>query len=181
MTLFPWQPKVIHKPWKESYDRYSVQIFNYLLRLIHEVSIAEELLQEVFLAVWEGAAKFKRRSSVKTWIFRIAHNKAVSWLRRHKSKRDPIPVEENILDGLSKDHSSPEDDFFSKWRSEQVIAALDYLSETHRAVIELAYVHDFKYAEIADVMNCPSGTVKSRMSYALKHLKWILIEMEFKM
>lgn len=80
--------------------------------LIHEVSIAEEILQEVFLAVWDGATKSRSKSSVKTWIFRIAHNKAVSWLRRHKFIRDPIPVEESIIDRLSNDHSTPEDDFF---------------------------------------------------------------------
>jgi len=163
---------------EEIYIQYNTHIFNYLVRLIHEVSIAEEILQEVFLAVWNGAAKFRGGSSVKTWIFRIAHNQAVSWVRQYKSKGEHLLVEEKMLEGLTIDHSTPEDDFFSQWRSGQIITALDHLSENHRAVIELAYVHDFTYMEIADVLNCPTGTVKSRMSYALKQLRNSLVRLD---
>ncbi len=68
---------------EQLYGRYSGQVYNYLWRLVHEQSVAEELLQESFLAIWKGAGRFRSQASVKTWIFRIAHNQAVSWLRKH--------------------------------------------------------------------------------------------------
>jgi RNA polymerase sigma-70 factor (ECF subfamily) len=60
------------------------------------------------------------------------------------------------------------------WRADQVWLALEKLSPAHRAVVELTYVHGFAYAEIAEILTCPVGTVKSRMSYALRHLYGLL-------
>jgi len=157
------------------YDRYSTPLYNYLVRLIHETAVAEELTQEVYLAVWQGAGRFQGRSTVKTWLFRIAHHQAVSWLRRHGEGREPLPVEFEALEDLPGLAPDPEAQFLSGWQADQIVAALDGLSETHRAVVELAFVHDFSHAEIAEIMDCPAGTVKSRMSYALRHLEGILM------
>lgn len=152
----------------ELFQRYHVDIYNYLLRLIHDRSVAEDLLQEVFVAVWRGAARFRGRSSVKNWVFRIAHNQAVTWLRRLSR----LPQESELEDlGGEFDVESLS---LRRWRAEQVHEALDELTPSHRAVIELAFVHGLSYAEIAEVVGCPLGTVKSRMSYALRHLDGLL-------
>ncbi len=152
----------------ELFQRYNVDIYNYLLRLIHDRSVAEDLLQEVFVAVWRGAARFRGRSSVKNWVFRIAHNQAVTWLRRLSR----LPQESELEDlGGEFDVESLS---LRRWRAEQVHEALDELTPSHRAVIELAFVHGLSYAEIAEVVGCPLGTVKSRMSYALRHLDGLL-------
>ena len=152
------------------YRRYHVPLYNYLLRLIHRGTVAEELLQDTFLAVWEGAAGFRGQAKVKTWLFRIAHHRAVSWLRR---KREAF-----THDGELPDHPVPpqtEAQAMTSWRVEQLRAALDKLTPEHRAVLELAFFHEMSYAEIAEVLGCPLGTVKSRMSYARRiltgHLK----------
>jgi RNA polymerase sigma-70 factor (ECF subfamily) len=159
------------------YDRYSTSIFNYLLRLTHEQGAAEELLQDVFLAVWQGAKRFRGDSSVKTWMFRIAHHRAVSWLRKNRGNRQPINFETEIPDSFAGGEVSPEMFSFQSWQVDQIIQALDQLTETHRAVIELTYIHEFSQKEIAQIMRCPTGTVKSRMSYALRHLNRILRQM----
>ena len=159
------------------YDRYSSPVFNYLLRLIHEQSAAEELLQDVFFAAWQGARRFRGDSSVKTWIFRIAHHRAVSWLRKNPRNRQPLNLETELPESLRADEASPEIHSFQNWRTDQIIQALDQLSEVHRAVIELTFIHDFSQKEIAQIMRCPAGTVKSRMSYALQHLNGILRQM----
>jgi RNA polymerase sigma-70 factor (ECF subfamily) len=112
---------------------------------------------------------------VKTWIFRIAHNQAVSWIRKNKKEDDLILDDDEILGFISAGQENPEELFFSNWRADQIISALDHLSDTHRTVIELAFVNDLSYAEIAEIMACPIGTVKSRMNYALRHLKGILL------
>src|SRR5512136_2636089 len=66
----------------ELYDLYAPSVYNYLLRLVNESTVAEEILQEVFLAMWQGAHRFREEAKVKTWLLRIAHHQAVSWLRR---------------------------------------------------------------------------------------------------
>ena len=150
------------------YNHHNVKVYNYILRLVHEQDAAEELLQETFVAVWQGAARFRGRSSVKTWIFRIAHNQAVSWLRKHAGHElvddRQIPAVEWQVD----------ESIMVEWQVEQVVSALERLSPNHRAVIELVFDQELSYTEVARVLDCPVGTVKSRMSYALKHLNQLL-------
>src|SRR5512143_294699 len=69
----------------ELYDLYAPPVYNYLLRLVNEGAVAEEILQEVFLAMWQGAPRFREEAKVKTWLLRIAHHQAVSWLRRSRN------------------------------------------------------------------------------------------------
>lgn len=159
---------------EELYQAFNVPIYNYLLRLTHKRAIAENLLQETFLAVWEGAGDFRSEARVKNWIYAIAHHQAVAWLRKTLVDEQPreIPLTENHRqeDALA----NPEETAFANAQVKDIHHALEGLSPTHRAVIELSYVHDFTYREIARIMDCPEGTVKSRMSYALKRLGGIL-------
>lgn len=157
------------------YQRHNRALYNYLLRLIHRPTVAEELLQEVFLAAWKAASQFRGEAKVKNWLFRIAHHRAVSWLRRNREELmsdDEIPDEPVTSQGERRVEDS--------WRIEQLHIALDRLSPTHRAVLELAFFHELNYAEIAEIMDCPVGTVKSRMSYARRnlsaHLKGLGVE-----
>jgi len=105
---------------------------------------------------------------VKTWLYQIAHHKAVSWLRRNVSKSGF-----EISKLLSKT-DTPEDQAEDSWRNEQVREAVTQLSVDHKAVIELAFYHELTYTEIAQILRCPLGTVKSRMSYARKYLLTVL-------
>lgn len=150
------------------YYLYSKPAYNYILRLLYDPEIAEDILQEVFLAVWKSARGFKGNSQVKTWIFRIAHNQAVSWLRKHKQH-----VKIDAVTGLSMGET-PEQEMMEKMKYQEVQKSLEMLSEKHRAVIELAFAFDMNYAEISEVLGCPIGTVKSRMSYALRYLSALL-------
>lgn len=155
---------------EQLYARHSAALFTYLLRLVRRGEIAEEILQETFVAVWQQAALFEGRSAVKTWIFRIAHHKAVSWLRR---KREHLNLNETLLPGGSG--FSRRDENLDSWEEIDALRqALDALSPKHRAVVELAYGQGMTYREIAWVLGIPVGTVKSRMKYALRHLEGIL-------
>jgi RNA polymerase sigma-70 factor (ECF subfamily) len=149
----------------ELYQRYSAPVFAYLLRLIHEPREAEDLLQEVFVAVWRGASAYRGQAQVRTWLYRIAHNQAVSWFRQH---RPSSPIDEiTIVDSGHK----PEDHLINEWQRGRLRQAVDRLSHRHREVLELAFGAELPYADIAKIVGCPVGTVKSRMSYALKALK----------
>ncbi len=162
------------RAFEKLYEAYAVPIYNYLVRLTHEEAVAENLLQETFLAVWEGAGEFRGEAQVKNWIYRIAHHQAVTWLR--KTRVDELPREIPLTESHLQDapQEDPETLAIEEARAEDVRRALERLSTLHRAVVELAYVHEFTYREIARIMDCPEGTVKSRMSYALKRLDGIL-------
>ena len=148
----------------ELYQRYSGMLYNFLGRLVGDASVAEDLLQEVFLAVWQGARRYRAAAAVKTWLFSITYKKAVSWLRR---RRD-LPLPEVNLPSRSE---SPEQVVQNRLQSQAVRQALDLLSVEQRAVVELAFFYDLPYAEIAEILGCPLGTVKSRMSYARRKLE----------
>jgi RNA polymerase sigma-70 factor (ECF subfamily) len=145
------------------YHLYHRPVYYYALSLIKEPAIAEEILQEVFLAVWRGADRFRHQAQVKTWLLRIAHYQAVGWLRRHNTTTTLEEIE-NLPD------DTPIEESFWQADLERVRAALAKLTLKQRAVVELAFVYDLSYAEIAEVMAVPIGTVKSRMSYALRRL-----------
>jgi len=154
----------------ELYDLYAPPVYNYLLRLVNEPAIAEEILQEVFLAMWRSARHFRAEARVKTWLLRIAHHQAVSWLRR---KRVVLWSDDDLDQEAAE---SIDDDLARSWQIDQLRGALVRLSPNHRAVIELTFVHGLSYTEIAQVMGCPIGTVKSRMSYALRHMNKLLTQ-----
>jgi RNA polymerase sigma-70 factor (ECF subfamily) len=157
----------------ELYHRFSSYIYSYIMRVISNQPVAEELLQEVFVAVWQGLDTFKRESSIKTWLFRIAHNKTMSWLRTQyrDQEADSEQFKEDALQAPLPDIQTS-----LNWRAEKVQEALGELSTNHRSVVELFYYQGLSYAEISEIMACPGGTVKSRMSHALVNLNGILIK-----
>jgi len=147
------------------YRRHSTPLYNYLFRLTHHTTVAEDLLQEVFVVAWEKARSFRGDAQVKTWLFRIAHHQAISWLRR---KQEVLTTNNALFDQPVP--SQGETQAMEAWRAEQLGTALDKLSPDHRAVLELAYFYEMPYAEIAKIMDCPVGTVKSRLSHARRSL-----------
>lgn len=153
----------------ELYQRYELQLFSYLQRLVHDEHVAEDLLQEVFLALWHGAAGFRGQAKVSTWLFRVAHNQAVSWLRGQQGE---LPTD--WLDEQPGDDGDPEELVLESFRNDRIRRALDSLSPDHRAVIELAFFYNLPYAQIAEIVDCPIGTVKSRISFARLHLSRLL-------
>jgi RNA polymerase sigma-70 factor (ECF subfamily) len=157
---------------EELYRRHSGPIYNYLLRLLHEPAVAEDLLQEVFVATWQGAHRFEGRAQVKTWLLGIAHNQAVSWLRRNRNVLTLDDIDDLPLT------DPPDAKTMDVYLAAQLSQAIDGLSPKHRAVVELAFAHNLSYAEIAEIVGCPVGTVKSRMSYALKCLNGSLKRMD---
>jgi len=154
----------------ELYDLYAPHVYNYALRLVNEPAVAEEILQEVFLAMWQGARHFREEAKVKTWLLRIAHHQAVSWLRHTRA----VLWSDDEFEAI--DHDPIEEHLARSWQIDQVRAALAQLTPKHRAVVELTFAQGLSYAEIAEVMSCPIGTVKSRMSYALSRLNRLLSE-----
>ncbi len=145
------------------YERYADRLFRYAVLRLGEEASAEDAVQETFLAVWKGAARFEGRSAPSTWLFGIAHHQVSAVIRTrsraptlHLPPPDLAPSE--LADGAD--------------RSDRVwiLDAMRSLSEEHREVLFLAYYMDLDGRQMAEVCGVPEGTVKSRLFHARRLL-----------
>ena len=152
------------------YQQYAQPLFGYLMTLTADHGLAEEILQDTFLAAWRGAAHFEGRSSVKTWLFGIARRQAHNVLRR----RNPRFVDDAALELAPSNEPEPEMTALINADRQAIVTAIERLSPTHQEVLVLAFVHDLPYAEMAELLAVPLGTIKSRLSNARRLLRQIL-------
>ncbi|MGA7489059.1 MAG: sigma-70 family RNA polymerase sigma factor [Xanthobacteraceae bacterium] len=148
------------------FGRHRVNLYRWLLRLVGDETLAEDLLSEVFLDVWRQAASFEARSSVSTWLLAIARYKALSARRR----RTDAELDENIAATVADPADDPELVLQKKNRTELLRSSLARLSPEHGEVIDLVYYHGKSVKEVAEIVDVPEATVKTRMFYARKKL-----------
>lgn len=153
------------------FERYYPLIYRFVLRMVRDPGMAEEAANDALLDVWRGAGRFKGNSRVSTWVYGIAHHKALSALRRFGNRRE-VDLEEADCEADPSD--SPEEAFSISQRSEHVRKALQGLPLIHRAVTELVFFHGLNYSEIAQVLGCPENTVKTRIFHAKRKLHVLL-------
>jgi RNA polymerase sigma-70 factor (ECF subfamily) len=148
------------------FARYRTPVYRWLLRLVGNETVAEDLLSDVFLDVWRQAGRFQARSAVSTWLLAIARFKALSARRGRKNADLDETIEATVADSAD----NPEVVLQKKSRDQFVRTALTTLSPEHREIIDLVYYHDKSVDECAQILGVPSGTVKTRMFYARKKL-----------
>lgn len=154
----------------ELYHRERQPLFAYLLHLTTDAGIAEEVLQDTFVAVWRGAGSFAGRSRVRTWLIGIARRQAHNTLRRRA-----LPcVDARTLAEVPDPVPEPEERAIINMTDDELAASIERLTLAHREVLLLAFAHDLSYAEIAQVLQIPVGTVKSRLNHAKRALREIL-------
>jgi len=153
------------------YERHRVRVFRFILRIVGDVHLAEDLLSEVFLEVWRQAGTFKRRSQVSTWILGIARFKA--WSAGRQVRRD-ADIDDIESLSIADPADGPETAALKMDRAVQLRRCLAQLSPEHREIIDLVYYHDKSVAEIAEIVGVPRNTVKTRMFYARKKLEGLL-------
>ena len=159
---------------RELYRRYAPELFGFATSALGDRELAEEVVQDVFAQLWRHSNDYdKRRASVRTWLYAIARNRIIDAHRR-AAVRPKRADDENVLEGAAEVDAAL-DQAVLRW---QVTAALARLSPQHREVIRLAHYGGLTMREIADKTGVPIGTVKSRTSYALRHLRLICDEME---
>ena len=156
------------------YDRHSRAAFSLAYRMMGEKQASEDLVQEVFLKVWRGAASYRaERGSVRTWILSIVHNRGVDLLRSHASRRR---TQDRIEASAAR--SQPSEAFAETWRNtqrDQVREALNTLPQEQLKILELSYFSGYTHVEIAGLLNLPLGTVKGRMRLGLRKLRGLPI------
>jgi RNA polymerase sigma-70 factor (ECF subfamily) len=148
------------------FGRHRVPLYRWLLRLVGDEALAEDLLSDVFLDVWRQAAAFEARSSVSTWLLAIARYKALSARRR----RPDAGLDEKIASKVVDPADDPEVVLQKKARAELLRHSLARLSPEHGEVIDLVYFHGKSVKEVAEIIGIATATVKTRMFYARKRL-----------
>jgi RNA polymerase sigma-70 factor (ECF subfamily) len=143
-------------------SRWERRVFNYLLRLVGQREDAMDVSQEVFLKAYQNLPKLDDESKFSTWLFRIAHNEAFSLLRRRRPEGE-ITREPRTSDGAGR--------LLPIELSLAVESALARLSSEQREAVLLKVYQGFKFDEMAEILDCPVSTVKSRLYTALELLK----------
>ena len=152
------------------YARHHVKVFRFVLRLVRNEASARDLISEVFLDVWRQAARFEGRSAVSTWILAIARFKALSSVRRRKEAQ----LDEEEAEAIEDEADTPEVALQKKDTGEVLRQCLAKLSPDHREIIDLVYYHEKSVEEVAEIVDIPENTVKTRMFYARKKLAELL-------
>lgn len=151
--------------------RHSVRVFRFLMRLVQNQATAEELLNEVFLEIWQHADRYEGRSSPSTWMMAIAHNKAVSSLRR---RREQTGSADEVAADIPDSDDDPEAHAQKQDKGRIMRACISVLSADHREILDLVYYQELSVGEAAEVLGIPENTVKTRMFYARKKLSELL-------
>jgi RNA polymerase sigma-70 factor, ECF subfamily len=156
------------------YRRYYRRVFHFVLRMARSEAAAEEIVSDVMLAVWRGAASFEGGSTVSTWVLGIAYRQALKTLDRNRKHAVVDSDEEALVATVDTDPGvDPEYNAITDSDGELLQKGIDSLSAQHREVVELTAL-GYSYGEISEVVGCPENTVKTRMFHARQQLKRFL-------
>lgn len=154
----------------ELYDLLSSRVFGLILRVLVNRAQSEEVLQEVFLEIWQSAARFApNKGQGRTWVLTIAHRRAVDRVRASQSSSDR-DVRAGIRD-VGVAHDSVAEQVELSIEGERVVTALKSLPEPQREAIVLSYYGGYSQSEISVLIGAPLGTVKTRMRDGLSRLR----------
>jgi RNA polymerase sigma factor (sigma-70 family) len=148
------------------YRLYQPRLTRFLSNVVQRPHVLEEVVDDTMMVVWDTAENFRGASKLSTWIFSIAYRKALK-----ARVRWPDPVEEDPRDSRKSDEPGPDEQLQRDRLHDALVGAMDSLSADHRAVVDLTYFHSMGYREIAEIMDCPVDTVKTRMFHARRRLR----------
>lgn len=168
------------------YHRYAARMGRFLSRVLRQRDLIEEAINDTFMTIWQSADRYDpEMGRLDTWLFGIAHHKALKTLARHsrysrliETDGDAAATATDTDAGGPQDPHTPESTVIGWQLGERLNLALQQLSPEHRAVIELTFFECMSYSEIASVIECPVNTVKTRMYYARKRLAEFLAAMD---
>lgn len=159
--------------------RHEKPLFNFILRSVRQKELAEELLQEAFIRIIRSAASYQEKAKFTTWAYTIARNLCIDRARKYKYRKESslnrsvgeeggASLQDLLPDQKAKASSADYDRRIFLGRLEK---ALESLPEDQREVFVMREVSGLKFREIAEVLNCPLPTIKSRMRYAIEALR----------
>ncbi len=165
---------------EELIETYQNKVFNIAYSMLNNYEDANDVAQEVFIRVYKSIKNFKGESSFSTWLYRITTNVCLDELRKRKNKNvvsidEDIPFDDGEVTRQIVDDGPTPDIIAEKKEVREIVnEAIGQLSEEHKTVIILRELQGLSYEEISKIINCPRGTVKSRINRARSALKNIL-------
>lgn len=159
-------------------EAYSERIYRLALKMLRDEQDAEDILQETFIKAYDGFKDFQGKSKISTWLYRIATNEALMFLRRKKDRKIPLDAPVETDDGGSYTPINlvdwcclPEDELLSSEAMDYLDRAVDQLTEAMRVTFLLRDVEGLSTSEAAEVLNISESAVKTRLSRARMHLR----------
>ncbi|MFM9438489.1 RNA polymerase sigma factor (sigma-70 family) [Janthinobacterium sp. CG_23.3] len=163
------------------YDATSTKLFGFALRILNKQELAEEALQEGFVAVWNNAASYQSHlAAPMTWMATIVRNKAFDLLRRSDDtvEIDADQFDSEVMNALQDPQATPIEALQISGDAKALAHCMSALEGLHRQVIALAYFHDLSHSEVAQQMSLPIGTVKTWIRRGLERLRTCLAKRE---
>jgi RNA polymerase sigma-70 factor (ECF subfamily) len=158
---------------RDLYERYGQRLYAYALRMMNDSASAEDVVQNTMITAWRTIYAFRSEGRLIAWLLGIVHNIAL------KSIRSTVNcLDQSTEEAVPDQQPSPEERAQGQEMKRWVREGLQALSSEHRAVLELVFYQGLSLTEVAEVMDCPLGTVKSRLSYARQHLRGVLARTE---
>ncbi len=167
---------------EELVRRYQRPITGYVYRMLNNYDASLDVTQEVFIKVYNSLGKYSSEYKFSTWLYRIAHNAAIDWMRRNSVVQQSLETEN--ADGIYQlqiESPQPNPEQMrerSEWRTE-IETVVKCLPQIYRELILLRHTQDLSYDEISEVTNLPLGTVKNRLFRAREMMREIFIERGF--
>ncbi len=159
--------------------QYQHWVYNIAYGMLGHHEDAEDAAHDAFLSVWQNIDSFKFRSRFSTWLYRIVKNKCLNVIdQRKRRKTDPMEIDDS-QPWVPLDNVTPEQEVLRTEQSEILHAALGRLKESYRTILILRELRELSYEEIAEVLNCTLGRVKSRLHEARKALRQELERIEW--
>ncbi len=161
-------------------ERYRDSIFFMVLKMVHNRDDAEDLTLEAFGKAFNSISNYSADFAFSTWLFKIATNNSIDFIRKKKLQTTSLDQTTNTEDGevtpiAVRDHSAnPEESMVKEQRAAKIRAAIEQLSPKYRSLIELRYLDELAYEEIAEKLDIPLGTVKAQLFRAKDMLYNIL-------
>jgi RNA polymerase sigma-70 factor (ECF subfamily) len=159
--------------------RFQNRLYRYLLRLVHEPATAEDLFQATWLRVLENIRKCDPKRRFDAWLFAVARNVAIDYLRRRNPASLEAPMDDDLpaTERLAASVPGALDQVLSAERNELVQRALDLQPTIYREILSLRFEEEMKLEEIAEILGIPLGSAKSRLSRALERLRAAFVHM----
>ena len=164
--------------------RWEKPLLNYCYRMVNDIALAEDLRQEVFLRIYRSAKKYRPTAQFSTWMYRITTNLCLDTLAKQKHRKEisMTPYLESESEGFGEKLVDPSDTpdaaVVKKETESRVRSALARLPEDQRVVVIMRHYNGMKFREIAEVLECPISTVKSRMVAGIERLSKMLSKQE---
>jgi len=180
--LVVWATTGREDGFEELVRRYQRPIAAYVYRMIGDYESSLDLTQEVFIKVYASLTRYRAEYKFSTWIYRIAHNVAIDYLRRNAVARREMSFTLEADDAeefempLASSALTPEEESELKERRAEIEAVIGCLPPPYRELIVLRHAHDMNYDEIAEVTNLPLGTVKNRIFRAREAMRAMFVE-----